>query len=278
MKTLMLYQNPSKTIFDEHFPPETAKLFLNLSGKLIIYREKQKFILEKYNLAFIHFGLTFKIKVKRLPQTKIHILAFYHSDFELREQKKTPLQVYSFLSEQHQISVTTLNEFDFQFISMLFRLLDSHLQHRQNNPVNNNTKIFLLNSLLSDLDWIFQKNAFNNLHPEFPEHRIIHQFFILMNEFSHLHHEVQFYASELCITPNYLYKIVKSEMGKTPKQIIQQILLYKAKVLLTDTNYSITEISELLGFKDAGHFSSFFKQKQNIDPSAFRKEMKQNPT
>ena len=136
----------------------------------------------------------------------------------------------------------------------------------------------MLNSLLSDLDWIYQKNSFEILHPEFPEQRWIHRFFILLNEFYSLHHEVGFYASELCITGNYLYKIVKSEMGKTPKQIIQKFLLYKAKTLLSDTNYSISEISEQLGFKDAGHFSSFFKQKQNIDPSSFRKKLKQNNT
>lgn len=278
MKMIVLHKDNSKIILDTIFPQETAKLFLNLNGKLIIYREKQKFILRKHNLAFIHFGLTFKIKVKRLPQTKILVLAFYHSDFELMDWKKSTPLVYSFLSQQHQISLITLNKFDFQFISMLFRLLEHHIKHRQNNPATHNTKKLLLNSLLSDLDWIYQKHSFETLHLEFPEHRIIRRFFILMNEFYHLHHEVQFYASELCITRDYLYKIIKAEMGKTPKQIIQKMLLYKAKILLTDTNYSIIEISERLGFKDAGHFSSFFKQKQNIDPSTFRKEIKQNPT
>lgn len=278
MKTLMLYQNPSKIIFDEHFPPETAKLFLNLNGKLIIYQENQKFIVEKNHIAFIRLGITFKIKIKKSLHTKIHALAFYYSDFELTEQKKSSHQFYNFLSQYHQISLITLNKFDFQFISMLFRLLEHHIKHRKNNPVNNNTKKFLLNSLLSDLDWIYQKHSFETIHPEFPEHRIIRQFFILMNEFYHLHHEVHFYASELCITRNYLYKIIKSELGKTPKQIIQKMLLYKAKVLLSDTNYSISEISEQLGFNDAGHFSSFFKHKQNIDPSSFRKKMKQNNT
>lgn len=278
MKTLMLYKTPSKIIFDEIFPTETSKLFLNYKGKLVIYQEKQKFILEKNNIAFIRFGLTFKIKIKKSEPTRIHALAFYFSDFELTEQKTSPHQVYNFLSPQHQISLIKLNRFDFRFISMLFRLLDHQIQHRQNHPLNKNTQKFLLNSLLSDLDWIYQKNSFEILHPEFPEQRWIHRFFILLNEFYSLHHEVGFYASELCITGNYLYKIVKSEMGKTPKQIIQKFLLYKAKTLLSDTNYSISEISEQLGFKDAGHFSSFFKQKQNIDPSSFRKKLKQNNT
>ncbi|HEX2630819.1 MAG TPA: helix-turn-helix domain-containing protein, partial [Chitinophagaceae bacterium] len=89
----------------------------------------------------------------------------------------------------------------------------------------------------------------------------------ITNQFKHLveknfieHREVQYYAAQLHITPKYLSEVVKMNTGKSPRDIINDMLLLEAKVLLGSTNQTITEIAHQLQFQDQSHFSHFIKQ------------------
>ena len=79
------------------------------------------------------------------------------------------------------------------------------------------------------------------------------------------------YASQLNITPNHLNKRVKNETGKTASEIIREITILEAKVLLLQTTMTIKEISTALGFVDDSYFSRFFKNTTNYTPSNYRK-------
>lgn len=79
------------------------------------------------------------------------------------------------------------------------------------------------------------------------------------------------YAKILNISPNHLNKIIKKETGKTASEIIKDILLLEAKVLLLQTKLNINEIALELGFNDSAYFSRFFKKGTGQTPSTFRK-------
>jgi len=49
--------------------------------------------------------------------------------------------------------------------------------------------------------------------------------------------------------------------------------LAKAKELLLFSNYSVTQIAEYSGFKSVHYFSSFFKKKEGITPSEYKKRL-----
>ena len=83
--------------------------------------------------------------------------------------------------------------------------------------------------------------------------------------------DIKEYASQLNITPNHLNKLVKNETGKTASEIIKEIIILEAKVLLHQTKMTINEISMELGFEDASYFSRFFKNETNNSPSSYRK-------
>lgn len=83
-------------------------------------------------------------------------------------------------------------------------------------------------------------------------------------------HKLDFYASELCITPRYLSVCVKSVTGKTPAYWIDFHILSEAKRLLRQTDRTIDRISDELGFGSQSVFGKFFKRLTGMSPSDWR--------
>ncbi|WP_419788699.1 helix-turn-helix domain-containing protein [Mucilaginibacter sp. SP1R1] len=52
--------------------------------------------------------------------------------------------------------------------------------------------------------------------------------------------------------------------------IISQRVIQEAKILLKQTNWSVSEIAYTLGFDDLAHFSNFFKKQTCFTPLSFR--------
>lgn len=85
--------------------------------------------------------------------------------------------------------------------------------------------------------------------------------------------EVSQYAAMLHITPKHLAELTKEHTGKSPKELINDMLLLEARVLLGSTDQSITEIAHRLQFGDQSHFCHFIKQHTGLSPQAFRKNL-----
>jgi AraC family transcriptional activator of pobA len=72
-------------------------------------------------------------------------------------------------------------------------------------------------------------------------------------------HQVKDYASELNVTPGYLNEVIKTSIGQSAKEYIQNRLVLEARRLSLFTSQSFKEIGFGLGFNDPSHFSKFFK-------------------
>ena len=87
------------------------------------------------------------------------------------------------------------------------------------------------------------------------------------------HHDIGFYASELCITTTYLSRVVRQVSGgRTVVDYINQMLLMEATFLLRQTPLSITQISDQLHFAEVTTFARFFNRMKGMTPREFRKE------
>jgi AraC-like DNA-binding protein len=82
---------------------------------------------------------------------------------------------------------------------------------------------------------------------------------------------VQFYAGQLAITPRYLTQTVKEVAGKTAGDLIDEMVITEAMILLNDPACSIGQVAVLLQFSDQFFFSKFFKNKTSLTPSEYRK-------
>jgi AraC family transcriptional activator of pobA len=81
------------------------------------------------------------------------------------------------------------------------------------------------------------------------------------------------YAALLHVTPNYLTKCVRTATGKSPIKWLEESRVLEAKVLLFQSEFSISDIALQVGVADASYFSRFFKQHVGITPQAFRSQL-----
>jgi len=72
------------------------------------------------------------------------------------------------------------------------------------------------------------------------------------------------------LSPYHFLRIFKAETGKTPYNYLMDIKIENCKELLKGDQYSITEIALACGFNSPSHFSSVFKKRVGVTPSAYK--------
>lgn len=145
----------------------------------------------------------------------------------------------------------------------------------------NNTEHFfykemILNNLFTfylDLSNIIEKksNSTNDSNLSHYEN-IIKSFIELLVANYRKEHKVEFYSSQLNITPHYLTLIVKRITGQTVNEFIFEMLYSESRNLLTHSRLSIQEIAALLNFSDQSSFGKFFKRKSGISPIEYKRK------
>jgi two-component system response regulator YesN len=77
-------------------------------------------------------------------------------------------------------------------------------------------------------------------------------------------------AQYVYLSPCYLSRIFKQNLGCTLMEYLTQIRLEKAKAMLRDPKYNITQVAEESGFEDPGYFTRVFKKIEGITPSRYK--------
>ncbi|MGD1847571.1 MAG: helix-turn-helix domain-containing protein [Salibacteraceae bacterium] len=100
----------------------------------------------------------------------------------------------------------------------------------------------------------------------------LEEHFTGLTELGHEHvWQVQDYAHDLHLHPNYFTQVIKAKTGRSAHQWIADRMVSSAKALLKSTDLSAKEIGFRLGFAEATHFSRFFKKQAGLTPGAYRR-------
>lgn len=89
---------------------------------------------------------------------------------------------------------------------------------------------------------------------------------------------IDFLTDKMAMSRTSLYNKIKALTGIGANDYISRIRIEKAVQLLTDTQLSITEISEEVGFTYQRYFSTAFKQIKGVTPTQFRSDQKNKST
>jgi len=77
-------------------------------------------------------------------------------------------------------------------------------------------------------------------------------------------------------SPKTLSNLFKKNNSPSPLKIINDRIALEAKRLLLFSNKTAEQISYELGYKEAGHFSKFFKLQTGLPPATFKEKHKKN--
>ena len=103
----------------------------------------------------------------------------------------------------------------------------------------------------------------------------------IMKEFSQLlakniltETEVGFYAEKLCVSRQYLSRIVKEKTRVTIGTVITSMRVETAARLLREPDLSIQQIAEMMSFADQSSFGKFFKKNAGSSPLQYRQRLR----
>jgi AraC family transcriptional regulator len=79
-------------------------------------------------------------------------------------------------------------------------------------------------------------------------------------------------ACETHYSPYHLLRLFKRHTGRTPFEFLLDLKIEKAKSLLQNTNYSISQICDTCGFSGLSYFSQAFRKKTGLSPTQFKSQ------
>ena len=165
--------------------------------------------------------------------------------------------------------VLSLKNDDFHRLRELMQMMIHYQQ--MGLPLANESLRLLYNLFLTDLSAIQQHSIREHRFPKRVEEIFLGFLGLLPQHFIE-HHDIGFYASDLCITTTYLSRVVRQVSGgRTVVDYINQLLLMEAIFLLRQTTLSIAQIADNLHFAETTTFARFFKRMKGVNPREFRK-------
>lgn len=165
---------------------------------------------------------------------------------------------------------------------LFFRL--EGLYREMQHEINDNTQrdLHLLRALLYETLMLLSRAKMDVVDTPKPFVRIAKSHYI--ERFEHMvedhfttAHSTEFYADQLCITPNYLNKITHQVLGISAKSYIQQRRMQEACRQLEYTTLSVQEIADKLGYESATYFVRSFGKFMGTTPIAYRNRKIKSP-
>ena len=101
---------------------------------------------------------------------------------------------------------------------------------------------------------------------------LMYRFTTLINSECDRERSVEYYASQLGITPKYLSLVCRNKTGVNASKIIDAAVIHKAKALLQQQDLSILDVSQRLNFVSQSFFGKYFKQRTGISPSRYKSQ------
>ena len=98
----------------------------------------------------------------------------------------------------------------------------------------------------------------------------VERFVRLVNDYAKTEHEIDFYASQLCMTAHYLGMVVKKETGITAKEWIDKTLAILIQLELRYTSKSLKMIANEFEFVSLSSLCKFFKRRTGITATEYR--------
>jgi AraC family transcriptional activator of pobA len=231
---------------------------------------QQHYDYDKGVLSFTAPNQVQSLDLQTMDCTGNGTLLIFHPDFLLRHPLAATISSYGYFSyavnealhlsaEEEDDLITILNKIDKEC---------AHIdKHTQDIVITQIELLLNYSNRFYERQFLTRKNNNHELLAKFE--RIVEDYF---ND-EHLQQgllTVQYVAGLMNLSPNYLSDLLRVHTGQNTQQHIHEKVIQQAKLKLSTTKLSVSEIAYTLGFEHAQSFSTLFKKKTTMSPLEFR--------
>ncbi len=205
-----------------------------------------------------------------VPFAKYTALVF-HPDFLNRTSLGKNISRYEFFDYTSNEALH-LSSQEIEIFRGVLSLIQQELQH----PIDKHTRELIVSNIELLLNYLLRFYDRQFITREEINHSVVKKFISLLDEYitTKANTEglptVAYFADKCCLSTGYFGTLVKTEAGRTAKDIINDRLLVHAKELLESEQNTITMVSQQLGFEYPQHFVRFFKGLTGKTPNQWR--------
>jgi len=253
---------PSRDLFEKQ---GLYKILWNTKSDALLTIDDYRVNLKKGEMIFCT-----PLNVMDVPMDNDGIISFvFNKQFFCIQTHDNEVSCNGFLffgSAQPQvISLSNSDAAQFELMHQLFIQDFAEKDQLQGEMLRSNLKRMLIKATR------MLKNKLTSIPENNAQMDLIREYNLLVEKHFKEYHQVKDYANMLYKSPKTLSNLFTKHIGKSPLAVINERIILEAKRLLLYSDKTNDEISDDLGYKDAGHFSKFFKKHEGSSPSVFKK-------
>lgn len=181
----------------------------------------------------------------------------------------------NFLSRMTQLSQSITYD---RFHLNVQRKMRSILENMESEIAAQNTKseryVYLLMEQLTI--WIERgrTNMGSQSHVELPHTttpRILDELIEYIEANLHNDLSIKTLSNAINYSPSQIWRLTRAKIGKSPTELITGIRIARARNLLSNSDDTITNISNSIGFSSPGYFSRVFREETGMTPREYRR-------
>ena len=205
-----------------------------------------------------------------VPFAKYSALAF-HPDLLNRTSLGKQMSRYEFFDYTSNEALH-LSAQEVEIFKGVLNMIEQELHH----AIDKHTRELVVSHIELLLNYCLRFYDRQFITREEINHSVVKKFLSLLDEYIVAKAEreglptVAYFADKCCLSTGYFGTLVKTETGRTAKDLINDRILGKAKELLASDTLSVTQISQRLGFEYPQHFVRFFKALTGKTPTQWR--------
>lgn len=200
------------------------------------------------------------------------VLQFSKEFLGSAELHKKHIDAFSFFSTQSDPLISLTKE-EFDLLHQLMLLLREKDLSSTEHPFRKEVILHGFNLFMFELAAIVRKYRENKILKFTRKEDLMFNFMKLLASHFKEERSVQFYADQLFVTPKHLSKTVKELTDKTSGELIDDMVITEAKILLDDSTLSVGNVADALHFSDQFFFSKFFKKHTGHSPTEYKSSL-----
>lgn len=244
-----------------------------------------------HEIFFIKKGsMTHNIDFKEYKINQKSIFFISQNQLHLLAKVEMPLEGYRLMFKQDFLKSTLFgNDFLFEIIhidniydnphlvitdepslpiELYFDLLYQEYTHQKTTTLSLQALLYLTLAEIKRV--LIQRNT-----QHIPNNQILmyKKFIELLENNFNKNTKIKEYADYLHISQKTLSRLLHQITNKSFTEIVQNRVILEAKRMLQFSNFSVSQISDYLGYEDASYFSRCFKKSTNMTPIEFRQKL-----